>query len=627
MRFMLNYCPHCGTQIKNEHKICSKCGYNLVNNKNSISNQEVPNPINFGKNNVITHPDIKDVNQTVNKIEHIKISPGLTEDQFRKLTLQLDNILQLIGISKDVTKENDFDLNDDQRKIIEAVEEKVREGDDVFDKPIGNPETYLRLGNKAFSEGSYDIALQKYDRVLLIDSECEEAWINKGECLDNLGKSKEALECFYHALAINPEGVETWILRGIAFKNVEEIEQSFACFNRALELDPENEYVWISIGNALRDLGKLEDALLFYDQFLNINPDNDYVWNLRGIILDDVEKKDEALFCYKKAVELNQANADAWNNIGVSYDDAGYHHKAIDCFNKALDLNQDDVTYKANKESAVENIRNPEEDNPIVKNVGEEDNSIEISKSPESEKSHHLTKYKLLLIFLTNPLFSSLYIGFIMVITNYQNDVFWGFSVFISWTIWIFYLAYGIYQYFKYKRKPKSNSNDNKNGMSLKEFIFSFCVFLLIIGIFSSSPFIGIFVSIIVILAIHKLISYTKNLDNISYAKRVNDQQFSSDTMYDLIDASPSISGHLDNTNQWPDQSVLKSVYGYSVREGVSFNERRQCLRNAVNGQGKAYVIHHISSMINLNKRRWDSKMDEAIKRWEQDLEFVSNNL
>lgn len=73
----------------------------------------------------------------------------------------------------------------------------------------------------------------------------------------------------------------------------------------------------------------------------------------------------------------------------------------------------------------------------------------------------------------------------------------------------------------------------------------------------------------------------------------------------------------------WPDESVLKEEYGYNVRIETTLSERRDSLRPAIIVLGLQKVATHIAAMVRLNKKRPDTKMEGAIQRWKEDLEWL----
>ncbi len=93
------------------------------------------------------------------------------------------------------------------------------------------------------------------------------------------------------------------------------------------------------------------------------------------------------------------------------------------------------------------------------------------------------------------------------------------------------------------------------------------------------------------------------------------------------IEAVERYGGTGNLSGQFREQHELKKFFGYSVRQGVSAEERRQRLKRAVrkppSGLGLRVVAEHIAGMANLNLSRQDGRMDEAIGKWMSDLEWL----
>jgi len=89
-------------------------------------------------------------------------------------------------------------------------------------------------------------------------------------------------------------------------------------------------------------------------------------------------------------------------------------------------------------------------------------------------------------------------------------------------------------------------------------------------------------------------------------------------------DATPG-NGSSDLDTGWKETSVLAAKYGYSVRKEVSIRERQEALKRAVSrgGLGLQGVVEHIAFLVRINKARRGRDMDEAIERWEYDLNWL----
>ena len=213
-----------------------------------------------------------------------------------------------------------------------------------------------------------------YDKSLKIDPQNEIAWANKGVCLANLGRFKEAIECFDKALEVNPGNASVWMNKGASLGSLDRLEEAMQCLDKALELDPGDSNVWYNKPGVLLDLGRFEQAADCYDRVLVKESGKTDAWINKGICLNKLGRYEEALRCFDKALELEQQNAVALKlralclgrlgqpekgrkylekskeiesqrakNLvekGSNLFDSGQFEEAITCFEEALDTGQ-----------------------------------------------------------------------------------------------------------------------------------------------------------------------------------------------------------------------------------------------------------------------------------------------
>lgn len=72
----------------------------------------------------------------------------------------------------------------------------------------GTAESYLKEGYSLSANGSYELALQAYDKSIQIDPNNEIAWINKANVLLRLNRTDEATDAYLKALDITNKTLE-----------------------------------------------------------------------------------------------------------------------------------------------------------------------------------------------------------------------------------------------------------------------------------------------------------------------------------------------------------------------------------------------------------------------------------
>jgi tetratricopeptide (TPR) repeat protein len=59
----------------------------------------------------------------------------------------------------------------------------------------------------------YEEAIECYNKAIFMNPNCEIAFINKGNCLHNIGKYADALDCYNKAIDLNPNYENTLKLK------------------------------------------------------------------------------------------------------------------------------------------------------------------------------------------------------------------------------------------------------------------------------------------------------------------------------------------------------------------------------------------------------------------------------
>ncbi|MBN1859840.1 MAG: hypothetical protein JW840_00105 [Candidatus Thermoplasmatota archaeon] len=75
--------------------------------------------------------------------------------------------------------------------------------------------------------------------------------------------------------------------------------------------------------------------------------------------------------------------------------------------------------------------------------------------------------------------------------------------------------------------------------------------------------------------------------------------------------------------DSWREQGILKRKYGYNVQHKTSVSFRRRCLEKAYIKLGVIIVKRELHRYIFTAKKRKDKKYVDAIKKWENDLQFI----
>jgi tetratricopeptide (TPR) repeat protein len=177
-------------------------------------------------------------------------------------------------------------------------------------------ESWLKEGYNLSANGSYEQALQAYDKSIQIDPNNELAWINKANVLLRLNRTDEATDAYKKALDITnktleaqPQNATLWSAKGLLLHNVGNYEEAVRAFDNATNIDPNYEIAWKMKGAILAsELHRYDEAVVAFDGALQVNPNDAQVWSLKGDALKAAGRQAEADEAYAKAKELGMGS-------------------------------------------------------------------------------------------------------------------------------------------------------------------------------------------------------------------------------------------------------------------------------------------------------------------------------
>lgn len=165
----------------------------------------------------------------------------------------------------------------------------------------------LKKGNKLFEEGSYQEAVEVYQKIL-------------EEFPDAYAISKNIGNCYFQ---------------------MEEYERAQHYYQKVLEKEPDSNEMKLVIGNCYANLGKDEKALEWYNKIKFEEIDDPAVLYNLGTHFYDLSKFTEALRYYKRAVEIRNDFLDGIYQLGLTHLTLGQYKEAIGVFENYLNHDPD----------------------------------------------------------------------------------------------------------------------------------------------------------------------------------------------------------------------------------------------------------------------------------------------
>jgi tetratricopeptide (TPR) repeat protein len=133
----------------------------------------------------------------------------------------------------------------------------------------------LRLCGKAYwMLNQYELAIQFYKRVIKLEPEHFETWLDLSALFAANTQNTEALYFATQALSLNPTDVRAHLNLGCALSVMGRVDDAHYCFETVLQLSPDNVSALMNIAIVQEKRGEIDACLASLDKALSLSPKN-----------------------------------------------------------------------------------------------------------------------------------------------------------------------------------------------------------------------------------------------------------------------------------------------------------------------------------------------------------------
>ncbi|MDZ4744998.1 MAG: tetratricopeptide repeat protein [bacterium] len=141
---------------------------------------------------------------------------------------------------------------------------------------------FVRIGNEALNQRKYEIAIEQYNKALMLDAKAApQAIFNRGIAYSRLGKDSAALYDFDIYLELFPDNPTTYTARGVLFHKMGKKAEALADLTRAVELDSLNSVAWAALGDTYLTMSQRSLALQAWEKSVKTDPKGPYANHVR----------------------------------------------------------------------------------------------------------------------------------------------------------------------------------------------------------------------------------------------------------------------------------------------------------------------------------------------------------
>jgi protein O-GlcNAc transferase len=173
---------------------------------------------------------------------------------------------------------------------------------------------HFNLGNRLFTEGKRDEAIDSYSKAIAIKPDWAEAYANIASARSQQGNLDAAITYYQKAVDLKPELEVLHSNLANSFLQQGKYESAITSYQSALKIKPDWPDVLANMGNAFSMLGKLEEAQASYEEALVFKPNWAEVYCRMGHIQKQ-DKPLEAIANFEKAIEFNPKFSEAHQQL------------------------------------------------------------------------------------------------------------------------------------------------------------------------------------------------------------------------------------------------------------------------------------------------------------------------
>lgn len=200
---------------------------------------------------------------------------------------------------------------------------------DVEFSPEHLLDTYRFLGDAYYLQEYYKKARTSYLRAIGMDPDLERYFFNQGRSAFDAEQYDLAIEPFNKFILIYPEDIEATYLLARSYEAAEDGAEALRLYLRTLELDPNRTDALTRSTQIYLDQSDTQNALIMLNRLTALDPTNIEAYYLSGLSHLELERPEDALNAFLVTVDLDPNHLDAHIQIASLYETQGDTDSAI----------------------------------------------------------------------------------------------------------------------------------------------------------------------------------------------------------------------------------------------------------------------------------------------------------
>jgi tetratricopeptide (TPR) repeat protein len=193
-------------------------------------------------------------------------------------------------------------LTGDQSRMLDLIDTKIDEAEGYFDRPVDEPEIYVRLVNIGKVSGRDDLVTKFGRRTAQIESADLEF---RARLKAFFGATSQAVVLFQQSVDLTPDFQEAVDGLGRAERRVAKSERNISKLVDKARASGGSHKAWLDLGQAQADLDELGAALDSFERAVKLAPTDVAALCKKGGVLAALGRTEAAKECFEAALAVD----------------------------------------------------------------------------------------------------------------------------------------------------------------------------------------------------------------------------------------------------------------------------------------------------------------------------------
>lgn len=230
----------------------------------------------------------------------------------------------------------------------------------VLGRDPGNFEAQFNIAFAYLSWGRNSNAITAFKRAGSLNPRNGEVWSNLAMAYENMGKTEKALQALYKAVEYNPSNVQARINLATVYANKNRFNEAIRAFKGVIEVDGTNLDAHLNVAKCLISKKQLDEAARYLRSAIAIAPmEAESYWELGNVLWNKDRDTSGAIKNYEKAIKIQPNSQVYYSNLALLYEGFNNKPKALEVWKASL-VYLDDALKKEDVERRIEMLEKGE---------------------------------------------------------------------------------------------------------------------------------------------------------------------------------------------------------------------------------------------------------------------------